>query len=82
MSALDVTVTAAVVVAIALIVAAAPHFVRGFREARARRGIDLNMEYRAERELTEERVSEEEWRRRIDTELEDRVDGWRRDDAD
>lgn len=76
----EIELVVLVVAAVALVIGvalAAPHFLRGFREARERRGVDLNMELRVEQELAEQRAGDEEWRRRIEADLEDKVSEWR-----
>ena len=57
-----------------------PHFLRGFREAREQRGVDLNMQHRAEQELAEEQLEDAEWRRRIHDDLDHQIERWRQED--
>ena len=59
---------------------AAPHFLRGFREARDQRGVDLNMQHRAEQELAEEEAEDADWRRRLDDDLDAQVERWREEE--
>ncbi|MDX1658097.1 MAG: hypothetical protein R3343_04695 [Nitriliruptorales bacterium] len=68
-----------VIVAVVVVAALGPHFMRGFRDAREQRGVDLNMQHRAEQELAEEELEDAEWRRRIDADLDDQVERWRED---